>query len=129
MRFLLRLLVNAAALGVATWLISGIFLTSEDTTQRVIAILVVALIFGVINAIIKPIFTLVTLPVVLLTLGLFLIVINALLLMLTSWLAGVFGLAWHVDGFWSAVWGSIIISIVSFLLNAFLPDKKQAQRP
>jgi putative membrane protein len=127
MRFLLRLLVNAAALGVATWLISGIYLTSEDTTQRVLAIVIVALIFGVINAIIKPIFTIVTLPLVLLTLGLFLIVINALLLMLTSWLAGVFGLAWQVDGFWSAVWGSIIISIVSFLLNAFLPDKKEAQ--
>ena len=47
----------------------------------------------------------------------------------TSWLAGVFGLAWNVDGFWSAVWGSIIISIVSFLLNAFLPDRKRAERP
>jgi putative membrane protein len=125
MRFLLRLLVNAAALAVATWLISGITLTGTDTTDRVISLLIVALIFGVINAIIKPIFKLVTLPLVLLTLGLFLIVINALLLMLTSWLSGEFGLGWTVDGFWPAVWGSVIISIVSFLLNAFVPDKNE----
>jgi putative membrane protein len=125
MRFLLRLLVNAAALAVATWLISGITLTGTDTTDRVISLLIVALIFGVINAILKPIFKLVTLPLVLLTLGLFLIVINALLLMLTSWLSGEFGLGWTVDGFWPAVWGSVIISIVSFLLNAFVPDKNE----
>jgi putative membrane protein len=125
MRFLLRLLVNAAALAVATWLISGITLTGTDTTDRVISLLIVALIFGVINAIIKPIFKLVTLPLVLLTLGLFLIGINALLLMLTSWLSGEFGLGWTVDGFWPAVWGSVIISIVSFLLNAFVPDKNE----
>lgn len=125
MRFLLRLLVNAAALAVATWLISGITLTGTDTTDRIISLLIVALIFGVINAIIKPIFKLVTLPLVLLTLGLFLIVINALLLMLTSWLSGEFGLGWTVDGFWPAVWGSLIISIVSFLLNAFVPDKNE----
>ena len=75
--------------------------------------------------VLKPIFKLVTLPLVLLTLGLFLIVINALLLMLTSWLSGEFGLGWTVDGFWPAVWGSVIISIVSFLLNAFVPDKNE----
>ena len=128
MRFLLRLLVNAAALAVATWLISGITLTATDTTDRVVSLLIVALIFGVINAIIKPIFQLVTLPLVLLTLGLFLIVINALLLMLTSWLSGEFGLGWHVDGFWPAVWGSIVISIVSFLLSTLVPDKKEQRR-
>ena len=128
MRFLLRLLVNAAALAVATWLLSGITLTGSDTTDQVVSLLVVALIFGVINAIIKPIFQLVTLPVVLLTLGLFLIVINALLLMLTSWLSGEFGLGWQVDGFWPAVGGSIIISIVSFLLNAVVRDKHEQHR-
>jgi putative membrane protein len=125
MRFLLRLLANAAALGVATWLLSGITLSGDDTTDKVVTVLIVALIFGVINAIIRPIFRLVTLPIILLTLGLFLLVINALLLMFTSWLAGVFGLGWHVDGFWTALWGSIIISIVSFVLNAFLPDKDE----
>jgi putative membrane protein len=125
MRFILRVLVNAAALGVATWLLSGITLSGSDTTRKVITILIVALIFGIINAIIRPLFRLVTLPIILLTLGLFLLVINALLLMFTSWLAGAFGLGWHVDGFWTALWGSIIISIVSFILNAFLPDKDE----
>jgi putative membrane protein len=128
MRFILRVLVNAAALGVATWLFSGISLSGSSTEQKVLTILLVALIFGIINAIVKPIFTIVTIPIVLLTLGLFLIVINALLLMLTSWFAGVVGLGWHVDGFWTALFGSIVISIVSFILNAFLPDNNEEPR-
>ena len=125
MRFLLRVLVNAAALGVATWLLSGITLSGSSDTQKIVTVLAVALIFGVINAIVKPLFRIVTIPIILLTLGIFLLMINALLLMLTSWLSGVFGLGWHVDGFWTALWGSIIISIVSFILNAFLPDKDE----
>ena len=98
------------------------------TGRKVITLLVVALIFGIVNAIVKPIFTLVTACVVLLTLGLFLLVINALMLLLTSWLSDQFNLGWHVDGFWTAVLGSIIISIVSFILNAFIPDKDQQPR-
>ncbi|MDN5762321.1 MAG: phage holin family protein [Microlunatus sp.] len=118
MGFLLRTVVNAVALGVASWLVGGIYLTGADNTAKVLTLLVVAVIFGVFNAILKPLFTIVTIPIVLLTLGLFLIVINACMLLLTSWLAGVFGLGWHVDGFWTAVWGSIIVSIVSFIGNA-----------
>jgi putative membrane protein len=128
MRFLLRLLANAAALAVATWLVPGIRLTALGTGDKVLVLLVVALIFGVVNAIVKPIFTLVTACVVLLTLGLFLVVINALMLLLTSWLATQLGIGWHVDGFWSALVGSIIVSIVSFVLNAFLPDRNQPRR-
>jgi putative membrane protein len=125
MRFLIRVLFNAAALGIATWLFSGISLTGGSDQEKVLTVLLVALIFGVVNAIVKPLFRIVTIPIILLTLGIFLLVINALLLMFTSWLAGVFGLGWHVDGFWTALWGSIVISIVSFILNAFLPDKKE----
>src|SRR4051794_18465773 len=128
MRFLLRLLANAAALAVATWLVPGIRLTALGTGDKVLVLLVVALIFGVVNAIVKPIFTLVTACVVLLTLGLFLVVINALMLLLTSWLATQLGVGWHVDGFWSALVGSIIVSIVSFVLNAFLPDRNNPRR-
>jgi putative membrane protein len=127
-RFLLRLLANAGALAVATWLLSGITLTAPTTARKVVTLLVVALIFGIVNAIVKPIFTLVTAIVVLLTLGLFLIVINALMLLLTSWLSDVFNLGWHVDGFWTAVLGAIIVSIVSFVLNAFIPDKDDERR-
>ena len=124
MRLLLRLLANAAALAVATFLLSGISLTATTLEGKIFTFLVVAAVFGILNAIIKPIFQLVTIPLVLLTLGLFLIVINACMLLLTSWLAGMFGLGWSVDGFWTAVLGAIIVSIVSFLLNVFIPDRE-----
>ena len=128
MRFIVRLVVNAAALAIATWILSGITLTGPSTARKIITLLIVALIFGVLNAIIKPLFALFTAPLILLTLGLFLIVINACMLLLTSWIAGKVGLGWHVNGFWTAVIGAIIVSIVSFLLNAFLPDKNEPRR-
>ena len=128
MRLLLRLLANAGALAVATWLLSGITLTAPTTGRKVVTLLIVALIFGIVNAIIKPIFTLVTAVAVLLTLGLFLIVINALMLLLTSWISDQVGLGWSVNGFWTAVFGSIIVSIVSFVVNAFIPEEDDDRR-
>jgi putative membrane protein len=128
MRLILRLLANAGALAIATWLLADITLTAQDTWPKIWTLLLVALVFGIVNAIVKPIFKLVTIPIVLLTLGLFLIVINALMLMLTSWLAGQLGIGWQVDGFWTAVLGAIIVSIVSFLLNAFVPDRDEERR-
>ena len=128
MRFLLRLLANMGALAVATWVFSGISLTAPTTAGKVLTLLVVALIFGVVNTIVKPIFTLITACVVVLTLGLFLVVINALMLLLTSWLSDLFNLGWSVDGFWAALGGSIVISIVSFVLNALIPDPKDERR-
>jgi putative membrane protein len=128
MRWILRLVANAVALAIATWILSGISLTGSSMTSKIITLLIVALIFGVLNMIIKPIFALFTAPLILLTLGLFLIVINACMLLLTSWLAGLFDLGWRVDGFWTAVLGAIIISIVSFVLNVFLPDPDDKRR-
>ena len=128
MRFVLRLLVDAAALALATWLLAGISLTSSSTSSKVLVMLGVALIFGVVNAIVKPLFKLFTLPILLLTLGIFLLVINALMLMLTSWLAEQFGLGWEVEGFWTAVLGALIVSIVSWLLNTFVPDRNESRR-
>jgi putative membrane protein len=128
MRFLIRLIANAAALAIATWILTDVTLTAPTTTRKVITLIVVALIFGVLNAIIKPIFAFLSIPLLLITLGLFLIVINACMLLLTSWLAGLFDLGWHVEGFWTAVLGSLIISIVSFVLNAFLPDPGERRR-
>ena len=122
MRLILRLVANAAALAVATWILSDITLTGSSTLNKVVTLLIVAVIFGVLNVIIKPIFALFTAPLILLTLGLFLIVINACMLLLTSWLAGLFDLGWHVEGFWTALLGGLIISVVSFVLNVFLPD-------
>ena len=128
MRFLLRLVANAAALAVATWLLAGIQLTAVGTGDKVLVLLVVALIFGIVNAVVKPVFTAATACIVLLTLGLFLVVINALMLLLTSWLATRIGIGWYVDGFWTALLGSVIVSVVSFVLNAFLPERNQPLR-
>ena len=105
MRLILRLLANAAALAVATFLLSGISLTATTLEGKILTFLIVGAVFGILNAIIKPIFQIVTIPLVLLTLGLFLIVINACMLLLTSWLAGIFDLGWNVDGFWTALFG------------------------
>lgn len=118
-----RLLVNAVALAAAVWIIGGISLTGATTTSKTITLLVVAAIFGIVNAVIKPIVKLLTLPFLILTLGLLTFVINALMLWLTSAIAGAFDVPFEVDGFWAALLGALVISIVSWLLNIVLPDK------
>lgn len=85
-------------------------------------LLLVALVFGVVNFLVKPLVKLLTLPLFVLTLGLFTLVVNALMLMLTSWLAERMDLGFHVEGFWTAVLGGLIISVVSWALNVVLPD-------
>ncbi len=128
MRLLLRLLANAAALAVATFLLADIRLTAPDTTGKVVTLLVVALVFGILNAVVKPVFTLVTAPLVLLTLGLFLLVVNALMLLLTSWVSTRVDLGWSVEGFGTAVLGALIVSVVSFVLNAFAGTRPGSRR-
>lgn len=123
----IRFLANAAAIALATLLLPGISLTARDTQSQIIAILIVAVIFGVVNAIVKPFFKFVTAPIILITLGLFLLVVNAALLLLTSWLASQIGIGWHVADFWSAVFGGLIVSTVSFMFNAFFGDKKEEE--
>lgn len=128
MRCLITLLANAVALAVATWLLAGITLTAQDTGERVGVMLAVALIFGFVNTVVKPVFRLVSALIILITFGLFLIVINALLLMLTSWIAAQFDLGWQVSGFWTAVGGSVIVSAVSWVLNTFLGERDSRRR-
>lgn len=125
---LVRFLANAAAIAVATFLIPGISVTGETWVDQTLAVLAVSIIFGVVNSIIKPLFAFVTAPLILMTLGLFLLIINALLLLLVSWAAGLLGLGWHVDGLWSAFWGGLIVSIVSFVLNAFFGKRGEDHR-
>jgi putative membrane protein len=120
--FLIKTVANAVALLVAVWLIAGITLTGEDTGRQALTLVLVALIFGVVNFVVKPLVKLLSLPVLILSLGLFTLVINALMLLLTSWLADVVDLSFHVDGFWTALLGGLIISIVSWALNMILPD-------
>jgi putative membrane protein len=125
---LLRFLFSAAALGLATWIVPGISMTSRDPVHNALVLLGVAVIFGIVNAIVKPLFSFATAPLILITLGLFLLVINSLLLWFTSWLAGLLDLGWSVDGFWSAFWGALIVSVVSFILNASFTSKSDVNR-
>lgn len=120
--FLIKTLANAGALAVAIWLLNDITLTGDDTGRKTITLIVVALIFGLVNFVVKPIVKLFSLPLLIITLGLFTLVINALMLMLTSWLADSLELSFHVDGFWTALLGGLIISIVSWALNMVLPE-------
>ncbi|MCM1970916.1 MULTISPECIES: phage holin family protein [unclassified Streptomyces] len=120
--FVVKTIANAGALAVAVWLLDKITLTGDSTGKKVGTLLLVALIFGLVNVVVKPLVTLLSLPLLVLTLGLFTLIVNALMLLLTSWLADKLDLSFHVDGFWTAVLGGLIISVVSWALNAFLPD-------
>lgn len=124
--FLIKTGVNAVALWVAALVVGGITLTEagQSTSAKVLTIIVAALIFGVINAIVKPIATFFSFPLIVLTLGLFTFVVNALMLQILSWLSDPLGLAFHISHFWwDAVLGALVMSFVSLLLNILLPDK------
>ncbi|USQ80345.1 phage holin family protein [Ornithinimicrobium faecis] len=124
MSFLIKVIVNAVALWITSRILDGIvFEDNSDTTAFVLTIAAVGLIFGVLNAVIKPILFVLSLPVMLLTLGLFTFILNAIMLWLTSWVAGWFDLGFYVEAFWwDAVLGALIITIISMILNAVLPD-------
>ncbi|UYQ63248.1 phage holin family protein [Streptomyces peucetius] len=123
MNFLVKTIANAGALWVAVWLLQDITLTGDSTGKKAWTLILVALLFGLVNFLVKPVVKLLTLPLFILTLGLITLVINALMLLLTSWLADKLDLSFHVEGFWTAVLGGLIISIVSWALNLVLPDK------
>jgi putative membrane protein len=123
MYLLIRAVMTAAALAVATWLVPGIELTSGSTGAKVGTLLAVAVIFGLINAILKPIVKLVGCLFYVLTLGLIALVVNALLLWLASWVADRLSLPFHITGFWAAFWGALIISVVGWLLGVLVPDR------
>ena len=120
---LTRIIVNAVALAVAAWVVDGVDLTGDSTANKVLTLLGVAAIFGLINTFIKPLLTLLSLPFIVVTLGLLIFVINALLLWLTGGISSALGLSFSVEGFWSALLGSVIISLVSFAMNIVLPNK------
>jgi putative membrane protein len=118
MSFIVRILVNAVALWVAVLVVPGL-----DHTGSIWSLLAVALIFGLVNALVRPIVLLLTCPLVVLTLGLFVIVVNALMLSLTIWLSGLFNLGFTSDGFfWATILGALVISVVSWFANLFIKD-------
>jgi putative membrane protein len=125
--FLIRIVVNAFALWITTLVVSGIDLSGRSTTTNVLTLLAVALIFGVVNAVLKPIIHVIGCVFYILTLGLFALVVNALLFLLTDWIAGVFDLPFDVDGFWPAFWGAIVMAIVSWALSLIVPDRARPE--
>ena len=121
--FVIRWLITAAAVWVAAKLVDGIHLEGWEST------LLVALILGLLNVFVKPLLVLIGFPAIVMTLGLFLIIINTELLGLCAWIAGKFdSIHFAIDGFWDALWGAIIISIVSWVLNMILNPAKLARR-
>lgn len=123
MRFLLRLVVSAVALWVATAL-PGIAVTTSSLPGKIGTLLLVAAIFGVVNAVIRPIIKTLGCVVYVATLGLIAVLVNGALFLLTGWIAKQVGLPFTVNGFWTAVLGALIVGVVSWVLNALLPDEK-----
>ncbi|WP_127130052.1 phage holin family protein [Georgenia sp. SYP-B2076] len=125
MRFLVRFLVNALAIWLCTLLVTGITVPPATTTaMRLVDLAVVALVFTLVNSLVRPIVNLLSLPLYILTLGLFWFVVNALMLLLTGWIARLTGFGLYVDGFWTAVIGGLIIAVISWVLHLLIPGKR-----
>jgi len=123
MTFVLRLLVNMAALWVATRIVPGVTFTGGW-----LALLGVALTFGAVNTFVRPVTWVLTLPFIFLTLGLFLLVVNGMMLWITSVVSSTLGLGFHVSGFWAALWGALTVSIVSMMLSVVVRDRPEPRR-
>ena len=123
MKFLMRTLVAAIALWAATRLVTGITFHGS-----VLALACVALVFGLLNAIVRPVLTVLSFPLIIVTLGFFIFVLNAVMLLLTSGLASRLGIDFHVSGFGAAFWGALVVSIVSWMLSIFMRDDRRQVR-
>lgn len=119
---LIRLGISALALWIATLIIPGIALETESLGGAIGTLVAVAVIFGLVNAVLRPLIKVVGCGFYLLTLGLIALVVNGLLFMLTGWIAGELNLPFVVDGFWPAMFGALLVSVVSWALNLFVPD-------
>ncbi|CAM3513662.1 phage holin family protein [Occultella aeris] len=128
MSFVIRVIINGIAIWLTSLWLSGLELATDGTPLgTVIVVAVVALVFTLVNAIVKPIVQVLSIPFYILTLGLFHLVVNALMLMLTSWLTSFTTYGLTVDGFWSAVLAALVISIIAVILTVILPDGRKKQ--
>ena len=118
----IRVVLNAVAVWVATLIVPGVEVTADSTGKKVLTLLVVAAILGLINATIKPVAQLLSLPLTILTLGIFALIVNGLLFWLVAVISDAIGAPFHVDGFWAGFWGAIVVSIVSWLLSIVVRD-------
>ncbi|MEW6118134.1 MAG: phage holin family protein [Nitrospirota bacterium] len=118
MHFLIRLLINTLALWITTKVVSGITYTGPATN-----LFLVALVFGVLNAFVRPLLKILTFPLLIVTLGLFILVLNSIMLLLTSAVSDALELGFHVRGFWPAFWGSLVISIINMVFSIFVREE------
>lgn len=116
----MRIVLNAVGLFVAVLVVGGVDVEARTTGGKVGTYLVVGLIFGIVNATIRPVAKLVSLPLVILTLGLFALVVNALLFWLSAVISSRLGVPFRVDGFGAAFWGAIVVGLVSWVLSLFV---------
>ena len=120
---IVRWAICAGGVAVAAWIIPAIRVTGQ---HRVWTVILVALVLGLVNAFIRPVLSVVSCGLIILTLGLFTLVINGLMLWLASWICTHWlNLGFHVDGFWAAVLGAIVISVFSFLVSTFAGTRKR----
>jgi len=120
---LIRVVLNAVAVWIATLIVPGVDVTTDSTGKKALTLIVVGAILGLINATIKPIVQLLSLPLTILTLGIFALVVNGLLFWLVSAISNALGAPFHVDGFWAGFWGALVVSIVSFVLSIVVKDR------
>jgi putative membrane protein len=122
MRFLLRVIVNAIALWLTTLIVAGVTVRpyAEGTLPTILTYLLVALIFGVVNAIIGTVIRVVAFPLYILTLGLISFIVNGLLLLIVAWISGAMGFGLFIDGFWWGVLGALVLAVIAWLLGLFL---------
>ena len=131
MRFLTWLLTTAIALATAAWLIDGIRFSgpssgSAELQEKLLPLILVSLLLGLISSFVKPVLTILSIPFIIVTLGLFLLVINAAMLMLTGWLADKLDIGFDVTGFWPAVGGAIVITLVTWIVDGIIgSDEKK----
>lgn len=124
MGFVIRTIVTAVALAIATWIVDGISLDGKNGWANALTLILVAIIFGFVNAFIKPVIKFFGCFFYIITLGLFALFVNAMLFLLVGWLAGLINLPFDVDGFWAGFWGAIIVTFVSWGINLAIPDPK-----
>ncbi|REF96499.1 putative membrane protein [Asanoa ferruginea] len=124
MGMLIRVVINAIALWITALLVPGIDVGGGNAGHTALTVLVVAVIFGVVNAILKPIIKVVGCVFYILTLGLIALVVNALLFLLTDWISQQFDLPFAIDGFWPAFWGAIVMAAVSWVLSFLVPEPR-----
>ena len=129
MSFVIKVVVNAVAIWVATLVVPGIEVAggAGDTAAQVVTFGLVGLLFGLVNAVIKPVVKVLAFPLYVLTLGLFTFVVNAFMLQITSWIADATALTFAIaDFFWTAILGAVVVTLVSMALSLLVPDRKRA---